>query len=415
MAKRNMTRRMLIMLACVLLLIALLALGKFLQIRQLIASVPKPGPQTVTAMTVPMLEWRPQLAAVGTLNPVRGTDLSTEVAGLVRSVTFKSGHDAKAGELLVQLNADADVAQLQALQVAVAQAEIVLTRDRRQLAVQAISQAQIDAAANDLKAKRAQVDQQAATVAKKSIRAPFAGRLGITHLNPGQYVNPGDKLVTLQTLDPIHVDFTLPQQQLGGLAIGQVVEVGVDTFGDRIYSGKINAINPIVDPSTRNVQVEATLANPKHELLPGMFANVKIDTGEVQHWPTVPLTAITYNPYGSTVFLVLPGPAPSEPANGAASSTASATPIASAASAASAAPSSAAVQASAASAAQLHVQQVFVRTGATRGDQVAVVKGLQAGQRIVTSGQIKLKNGTPVVIDNRVQPSDNPNPKPQEE
>jgi membrane fusion protein (multidrug efflux system) len=225
-------------------------------------------------------------------------------------------------------------------------------------------------------------------------------------LRPGQYINPGDKVVTLQALDPVHVDFTLPQQQLGALAVGQRVEASVDAFGDRVYGGTINAVNPIVDPSTRNVQIEATLANPRHELLPGMFATVKIDTGAVEHWPTLPLTAITYNPYGSTVFIVLAGAAA---ASGAASSgPAAATASTALANSASAAP------ASAASAASLHVQQVFVETGPTRGDQVAVVKGVQAGQTVVTSGQIKLKNGTPVVIDNRVQPADNPNPKPQE-
>ncbi|VTU29459.1 efflux RND transporter periplasmic adaptor subunit [Variovorax sp. PBL-E5] len=395
-----MTKRMIIMIGCVLLLIAVLAFGKFLQIRQLIASAPKPSAQTVTVIEVKSQQWRPQLAAVGTLTPVRGADLSTEVAGLVRSVHFKSGQDIQAGALLVQLNADSDIAQLHALEAAAAQAAIVLKRDQAQLAVQAVSQAQIDADLNDLKAKRAQVAQQAATVDKKAIRAPFAGRLGITTLNPGQYVNAGDKLVTLQTLDPIYVDFSLPQQQLAGLAVGQVVNVSVDTFPGQTYSGKINAINPKVDPATRNVQVEATLANPKRELLAGMFANVKIDVGDTQQWLTVPQTAITYNPYGSTAFIVSKAGAarPGQPA-----SAASAPSAAGAASA----PAGAGGD-------QLVVHQVFVEAGPTRGDQVAITKGLEAGQRIVTSGQIKLKNDTPVVIDNSVQPANSPNPTPQE-
>lgn len=384
-----MTKRMIIMMGGVLLLIAALALGKFLEIRKLIASSPKPGAQTVTAMEVQQLAWRPQLAAVGTLNPVRGADLSTEVAGLVRGVNFKSGQNVKAGALLVQLNADADVAQLRALEAAAAQAVTVLARDQAQLAVQAVSQAQIDLDTHDLKAKRAQVAQQAATVDKKAIRAPFSGRLGITTLNPGQYVNAGDKLVTLQTLDPIYVDFALPQQQLAGLAVGQVVNVSVDTFPGQTYSGKINAINPKVDAATRNVQVEATLANPKLDLLPGMFANVRIDVGDTQQWLTVPQTAITYNPYGSTVFLV--GEAEAKPG-----------------------PAGTAPPAAPASGPALSVRQVFVETGPTRGDQVAIVKGLQAGQRIVTSGQMKLKNDTPVVIDNRIQPANDPHPTPQE-
>jgi membrane fusion protein (multidrug efflux system) len=307
---------MIIMIGCVLLLVAALALGKFLQIRALIASVPKPGPQTVSTVEVQKMQWQSQFTAVGTLNPVRGADLSTEVAGLVRTVHFKSGQDVKAGALLVELNADSDIALLHSAEAAAAQAATVLKRDQAQLAIQAVSQAQIDADTNDLKAKRAQVEQQAALVAKKSIRAPFAGRLGITALNPGQYVNAGDKLVTLQTLDPIYVDFSLPQQQLAGLAVGQVVNLSVDTFPGQAFTGKINAISPKVDSATRNVQVEATVANPKQMLLPGMFANVKIDIGGTQERLTLPSTAVTYNPYGSTVYVVKQAEAPKPGSSG---------------------------------------------------------------------------------------------------
>ncbi|WP_171022454.1 MULTISPECIES: efflux RND transporter periplasmic adaptor subunit [unclassified Variovorax] len=382
---------MIIMIGCVLLLVAALALGKVLQIRALIAAVPKPAPQTVSTTEVQKLQWQSQFTAVGTLNPVRGADLSTEVAGLVRTVHFKSGQDVKAGALLVELNADSDIALLHSAEAAAAQAAIVLKRDQAQLAVQAVSQAQIDADTNDLKAKRAQVEQQAAVVAKKSIRAPFSGRLGITALNPGQYVNAGDKLVTLQTLDPIYVDFALPQQQLAGLAVGQMVNLSVDTFPGQAFSGKINAISPKVDAATRNVQVEATISNPKQILLPGMFANVKIDVGGVQEQLTLPSTAVTYNPYGSTVYVVKEAEPPKEGAAGAPAQPAS--------------PSGAK---------QLVAQQVFVETGATRGDQIAIVKGLTAGQVVVSSGQNKLKNGTPVVVDNSVQPANNPAPTPQE-
>jgi membrane fusion protein (multidrug efflux system) len=394
---------MIIMIGCVLLLVAALALGKFLQIRALIAAVPKPGPQTVSTVEVQKLQWQSQFSAVGTLNPVRGADLSTEVAGLVRQVHFKSGQDVKAGALLVELNADSDIALLHAAEAAAAQAATVLKRDQAQLAVQAVSQAQIDADTNDLKAKRAQVEQQAAVVAKKSIRAPFAGRLGITTLNPGQYVNAGDKLVTLQTLDPIYVDFTLPQQQLAGLAVGQMVNLGVDAFTGQAFSGKINAISPKVDAATRNVQVQATVSNPKQQLLPGMFATVKIDIGGAREQLTLPSTAVTYNPYGSTVFVVKTADA----------FKAATAPAASASGAAPAAPAAAA-NANAPSGQQLVAQQVFVETGPTRGDQIAIVKGLEAGQVVVSSGQNKLKNGTPVTVDNSVQPTNSPNPTPQE-
>ena len=397
-----MTKRMLIMIGAVIVLIAALAGGKYLQIRKLIASIPKPQPQTVSTIEVQAQPWQSQLKSVGTLSPVRGADLASEVAGLVRSVHFKSGQDVSAGALLVQLSADSDAAQLQALQAAADQAETALKRDQAQLAVRAVSQAQVDADTNNLKAARAQVAQQAANVAKKAIRAPFAGRLGITALQPGQYVNAGATLVTLQTLDPIHVDFSLPQQQLAGLAVGQAVTLTVDAFAGQGFAGTINAINPKVDPATRTVQVQATVANPKRDLLPGMFAEVRVNLGNAQPQLTLPQTAITYNPYGSTVFVV-------EKA-----SAVQARAAAAAASGAMAAATPPAPAASAANGEQLVAQQVFVETGPTRGDQVAITKGLTAGQQVVSSGQIKLKNGTPVVVDNRVQPANNPNPTPQE-
>lgn len=377
------TKRMLIMLGAVALLIALLALGFFLHIRQLMASSPKPAPQTVSATIIRKVDWQPHLSSVGTLVAVRGVDVTSEIAGLVRSIHFKSGQEVAAGQLLVQLNADADLAQLRALEAAAELAASVLARDRQQFAVQAISQAQIDNDAADLKSKQALAAQQAALVAKKTIRAPFAGKLGITSVNPGQYLNPGDKIVTLQTIDPIYVDFYIPQQQLGGLQVGQVLTLSSDAHANTAFAGKVSAISSKVDPATRNVQVEATVANPQRQLLPGMFANVHVEVGGKKQYLTLPQTAITYNPYGATVFVVHPAPPPK----------AGAPPP---------------------KAGDLVVQQVFVTTGATRGDQVAVLTGLTEGQRVVTSGQIKLKNGSPVVISNVVEPRNNPQPTPQE-
>jgi membrane fusion protein (multidrug efflux system) len=373
------TKRMLVMLLCVVLLIAALAFAKFLQIKKLIASAPKPGAQAVTAMKVETLEWQPQFKAVGTLSAVRGVDVTTEVAGLARRIGFRSGQDVKAGAVLVELNADSDIAQLQSLQAAAALAASVLARDRQQFEAKALSQAQLDADEADLRVKRATVAQQAALVAKKTIRAPFAGRLGISTVNPGQYLNPGDKIVTLQTLDPIYVDFNLPQNKLAALSLGQRLTLASDAFAGQSFEGTITAINPKVDPGTRNVQLEATVANDKRLLLPGMFASIDIDAGAKQRHLTLPQTAVTYNPYGSTVFVLKPGN--TKDAKGQA---------------------------------QLEAQQVFVTTGPTRGDQVAILTGLQEGQQVVTSGQLKLKNGTPVTVDNSVQPANSPNPTPQE-
>lgn len=381
------TKRMLIMLGAVLLLLALLALGFFLHIRQLMASAPKPTPQTVSATIIRRAQWQPQLSSVGTMVAVRGVDVASEIAGLVRSVHFKSGQEVAAGQLLVQLNAEADIAQLRALQAAADLAASVLRRDQQQFAVQAISQAQIDSDEADLKSRQALAAQQAALVEKKTIRAPFAGKLGITTVNPGQYLNPGDKIVTLQTIDPIYVNFYIPQKQLSGLQVGQALNLSSDAYANTAFAGKVSAISSKVDPATRNVQVEATVANPKRQLLPGMFANVHVEAGDTRQYLTLPQTAITYNPYGSTVFVV-------QPARQARQTAKDGTPPP--------------------KAGELVVQQVFVTTGETRGDQVAVLTGLAEGQQVVTSGQIKLKNGSPVVISNTVEPRNNPQPTPQE-
>jgi membrane fusion protein (multidrug efflux system) len=381
-----MTKRMLIMVGCVLLLVVLLAGGFALHIKKLMASMPKPTPAVVTATVATNATWQPQLDSVGSLIAVHGIDLSSEISGLVREVKFKSGDDVEAGSVLVQLNADTEVAQLKALQTSVDLAAIILKRDQAQLAVQAISQAQLDTDKADLKNKTALVDQQAATVAKKTIRAPFSGRLGISAINPGQYLNPGDKIVTLQTIDPIHVDFYLPQRQIGQIATGQPVNLTTDSFPNKIFHGTITAINPKVDTASRNVQVEATIGNADRQLLPGMFANVTVDAGQVQNYLTLPQTVITFNPYGSTVFVIQKAKAKKDdkgvmqqpPKDG------------------------------------LEAQQVLITTGETRGDQVAILSGIKEGQQVISSGQIKLKNGSPVVVDNSVQPSNDPNPTPQE-
>jgi len=374
-----MTRRMIYMLLAVLALIAALAFGFYLHIQKLIASSPKPGPQTVSTTKAQLLDWQPQLNAVASLSPVRGVDLSSEIAGLVRQVSFHSGQNVKAGEVLVELNADVERAQMRTLEAAVDLAELVLARDKAQLAAQAVSQAQVDADTADLKSKRAQLAQAQATLDKKTVRAPFAGRLGISTVVPGQYLNVGDKIVTLQTLQPIYADFSLPQQRLSQLSVSQRVQLRTDAYPGQTFAGRINAISPKVDTGTRNVQVQATLDNPQAKLLPGMFGNLGVNVGEPMRTLTLPQAAITYNPYGATVFVIKPaekaGPDGKKP---------------------------------------LQASQVFVTTGETRGDQVAVTKGLQAGDEVVTSGQLKLKNGTPVLIDNSVQPLSQADPKPQE-
>jgi membrane fusion protein (multidrug efflux system) len=333
-------------------------------------------PQTVSAATAGFTEWQPEVSAVGSMRAVRGVDVTTEVTGLVRSLHFKSGDQVQAGQVLVELNADSEIAQQHALEAAADLAATVLTRDREQFDAEAISKAQLDADAADLKNKKAQAQAQAALAAKKTLRAPFAGRLGITTVNPGQYLNTGDKVVTLQAVDPIYVDFKLPQQQLALIALGQAVKLTTDAFAGVEFDGKINAIDPRVDAGTRNFQAEATLANSEQKLLPGMFARVAVVAGAVKRYLTLPQTAITYNPYGATVFLAQRKPGGTEK--------------------------------------DLIAQQSFVTLGPTRGDQVAVLKGINEGDVVVTSGQLKLINGAPLIVDNSITPANDRDPSPQE-
>ncbi len=396
-----MTKRMILMLVFVLVLVALLAGGFMLHLKAMFASFPKPAAQTITAMKAETLEWQPQLSAVGSVAPVRGVDVTTEIAGLVTNVLFKSGDEVKKGQLLVQLNDDSEVAQLHSLQAAADLAATVLNRDKQQLAAQAIAQSQVDADEADLKSKRALVEQQKATIVKKAIRAPFSGQIGITTVNPGQYLNPGDKIVSLEQIDPVYVNFTVPQKQAASVGVKQKITATTDAFAGTDFVGDISSIDPKIDTATRNVSLQGTLANAKHQLLPGMFANVKVDQGEKKKYLTLPQTAITYNPYGSTVFIVRQD-APDdkdkacekkdEKADGKKDDKA----------------------APADGGAKLYARQVFVTTGPTRGDQVAVLTGLKEGDMVATSGQLKLKNCTWAVIDNKVTPKNDVNPTPQE-
>ncbi len=381
MAMEPLQRRMTIMLCGVFLLLGLIFAFnqlKTFMIKHFISGMGLP-PATVSTMVIATSEWQPKLSSVGNVRAFRGVELSTEIGGLVQTVPVKSGQDVKEGDLLIKLNDASDVAQLNSLKALADLAKVINERDRQQLAIQAISKNVFDTSAADAKSKRAQVEQQAALVAKKNLKAPFSGRVGIVSINPGQYVNPGDKLLTLQTLDPIFVDFNLPQNNAEQIQVGQEVVVTTDAFKDASFTGKITAVSPKVDTNTRNIQVEAQIANPDKKILPGMFANVNIKLGDQVKLLTLPQTSVTYNPYGSTVFIAKPTGKKDKQGNPA-----------------------------------FEAQQVFVTTGATRGDQVAILKGVEEGATVVTSGQLKLKNGTPLIINNKVMPANSPDPRPQE-
>jgi membrane fusion protein, multidrug efflux system len=338
-------------------------------IHQVLAAMANP-PQTVSTVTAGMQEWQPQLEAVGSLRAVNGADLSLEVSGIVGEQHFNSGDDVPIGTVLLRLRSEDDVAKLQALQATADLAQVTYDRDVKQWKAKAISQQQVDSDTFNLKNARAQVEQQKAMVDKKILRAPFTGHLGIRAVDVGQFLNAGTTVVTLQALDPIYVDFFLPQQALDRIKIDQQISIKVDTYPGQNFAGKIIAINPQVDANSRNVQVRATLGNPDRRLLPGMYASIDIDAGEQQRHITLPQTAVAYNPYGSTVFIVQQNDA------------------------------------------RKTVRQTFVTTGARRGDQVAVLTGVKQGDVVVTAGQMKLHNGSPVTINNSIQPADDAAPEP---
>ncbi len=340
------------------------------------ASVSNP-PQSVSTAPVTKQSWQASLSAVGSLRAVNGTDLAFETSGIVDSLHFTSGDDVPAGAVLATLRPDETTGKLDSLKAQENLAEITLGRDQKQFQAQAVAQATIDADKANQTNLKAQIAQQQALIDERTIRAPFAGHLGIRQIDLGQYVSPGTTVVTLQSLDPIYVDFFLPQQALQALKIKQAVTVTIDAYPGRGFQGQIVAINPKVDPTNRNIQIRAALKNPKHELLPGMYGTVAVASSAPQDFLTVPQTAITYAPYGDTVFVIT-----DKDSKGASGK---------------------------------FVKQSFVKIGQTRGDQVQILSGLSDGDVIVTSGQTKLRNDTPISINDTVQPSADPSPTPQDQ
>ena len=402
--KWSTTKKMIIMILLVLLLIAAIAGIKVMLVMKMIAGMKPPPPATVSTAKAGYQEWQPQLSAVGSMRAARGADLSLDLSGLVTKVNVQSGDEVKEGQLLLQLRDSEDVAQLHQLEAAAALAEVTFGRAKQQLAVQAISKADYDQAAADLKAKQAAVAQQQVNVQRKQLRAPFTGRAGIVTITPGTFLNPGTTIVTLQQLDPVFVDFHLPQKNLADVKVGQKALLKLDAFPGKTFEGEISAINPKVDSDTRNVMIEAKVPNPDKLLTPGMFADVTIDVGTKTRYLTLPQTAIVYNPYGATIYIVKKkADADKEAAEQAKKDGGKQAAAPAAANGAPPIPADALV-----------VTQAFVTTDGTRGDQVAITKGVEDGAEVVTSGQIKLKNGAPITIDNKVQPTDAANPKPQE-
>lgn len=372
-----MKKQMIIMLCGVGLLFALI-FGwkgfKAIMTKQYLATMQQPA-VTISTYTVDNSQWQAQLKAVGSLRAKVGVNVTTELAGMVQAMPFIPGSEVEKGAVLIQLNAASELGQLHALQAQVELAKITFKRDQAQFKAHAVSKQIVDGDEWNLKNLQAQVEQQAATVEKKTIRAPFSGHIGINNVNVGQYLNVGDVITSLQALDPLYADFYLPQQALAQLKMNQVVNIMTDTFPEQKFSGKITTIQPSVDAATRNVQVEATVPNADFKLRPGMFVQVAVNASKPQSFLTIPQSAISFNPYGDIVFIVKDSGKKDKNEQ----------PI-------------------------LVSEQVFVTVGDTRGDQIAVLKGLKKGDIIVTSGQLKLKNDSTVVINNTVQPSNDAAP-----
>ena len=371
-----MIKRMILMLVVVGIFVGALAAFKAHQIKEGMAkgAAFKPPPEAVSTTVARQEEWSSTLKAIGTVTAVQGVNVSADQPGIVEKIFFDSGRAVRAGDVLVHLDTRQEEAQLAAAESARDLSKINLDRMKGLKESGVIALADYDKAAAEFTQGDAKVGEIRATIARKTIKAPFSGVLGLRQVNLGQYLASGAPIVSLQTLQPIFVDFAMPQQQVATLRAGTAVEL---TAEGRVTQGRITAIDSVVDPGTRNIQVRATFANADNRLHPGMYVEPRIVLGASQTGMVLPASAISYAPYGDSVFVV-------EDVKGPDGKT------------------------------FRGVRQQFVKLGGTRGDQVAVVSGLKPGEEVVTSGVFKLRNGVAVEVNNDVQPSNDPAPKPED-
>ncbi len=336
-----------------------------------------PPPETVTTYQVQRQQWDAQLNAVASMTAVQGVTVSAETPGKVVAITFQPGNSVRAGDLLLRQDTSVEEARLPGTEADVVLAKANLDRARALLAEDAGSQLDYDTALAGHSQAVAEVEQLKAAIAKKTVRAPFAGRLGIRLVDLGQMLKEGEAIVSLQTLDPIFADFTLPQQSLARLQSGVPVRVTTDAYPGEVFAGELSTINAEVDAATRNIRLQATIANPKGQLLPGMFARVAVELPGRNQVLAIPATAVLYAPYGDSVFIVEPQQDEKSGSTG------------------------------------LVLRQQFIRLGEKRGDFVAAVSGLQGGETVVGTGVFKLRDGQGVVIDNQLSPTFSLEPKPE--
>ncbi len=374
-----MAKRMILMLTVTAVLVAALGFVKFLQIQEAAgqAAAFQPPPETVTTILAQQEEWPTTLSAIGTMTAVQGVTVSADLPGIVERIAFESGTWVREGDVLVQLDTQQEQAQLAAAEAERDLANLNFDRMQGLVNEGAISRAEYDQAAAEQKRTEARVGEIRATIARKTIRAPFSGLLGIRQVNLGQYLSGGDAVVPLQSLHPIYVDFGVPQQEASQVRIGRTVRISTGDLAGEGFTGRITAVNPIVDEATRNVQIQATLANPHGTFRPGMFVQAEVMLDATRSVVTLPASAISYAPYGDSVFVVTDLKDPDGQT-------------------------------------YRGVRQQFVKLEGTRGDQIAVVAGLQPREEVVTSGAFKLRNGAAVLVNNEIQPANERAPTPED-
>jgi membrane fusion protein (multidrug efflux system) len=373
-----MAKRMIVMLTATALFVAGLGFVKFRQIQSAIAqgAAFQPPPEAVTTIVAHQEEWSASVSSIGTVAAVQGVTVSADLPGTVERIAFESGTAVREGEVLALLDTRQEQAQLTAAEAQRDLARLNFERMQGLLNERVISQSEFDRATAEQRQGDARVGEIRAAIARKTIRAPFSGVLGIRRVNLGQYLSGGDALVTLQSLNPIYVNFGVPQQSSSQMRVGRTVRITSDSLPGVEFSGRVTAIDSIVDQATRNIQVQATLANPGGKLRPGMFVQAEAGVGGASTIVALPASAISYAPFGDSVFVVtdLKNPAGQS---------------------------------------YRGVRQQFVKLGPARGDQIAVTSGVKAGDEVVTSGLFKLRNGAAVVINNKVKPTNSPKPKPE--
>jgi membrane fusion protein (multidrug efflux system) len=374
-----MLKRMLLMLAVVILLVAGLGFVKYRQISAAIAQGENyaPPPDAVTTIVAARQNWPSTLDIIGTAAAIQGVTVSADLPGTVARIDFESGQAVHAGEVLVELDTRQEKAQLAA---AIAQrdlARINFNRTQELVKQGVIAQTEFDNTSAQQKSSEAQVGEIQATIDRKTIRAPFTGVLGLRQIDLGQYLAAGQAIVPLQKLDPIYVNFGVPQQSAPVVKSGRALRVTSDDLPGATFTGKVTAVDSVISEATRNIQIQATLPNPQGKLRPGMFVQVQVVLGASRDVITLPASSINYAPYGDSVFVVTDLTDPKGKT-------------------------------------YRGVRQQFVKVDGSRGDQVAVVSGINPGDEVVTSGVFKLRNGAAVVVNNKIQPPNNPKPKPQD-